>query len=246
MQNLRELQTLDAKTAAKRLRTALQEKKLDITHGECLDLVARQLGLKDWNVLSARLNEIPDTAGGIEVPPGWLLDGTNTDSFVGGLDRRERHLGHPVFWLRNTHDEKGHATLMQSLEGQQYAGKRVRFSGHLRCADVAGSATIWLRADDNKGRFVKFNNLEGLPGGVLKGTTEWSTRAIVLDIPPETETLNFGFYLYGTGEAWFSGFDLQEVGLDVPLTRPVTAERPTNLDFTEPHGAAGPPTALVP
>lgn len=237
MQDLRELQTLDAKTAAKRLRTALQEKKLDISHGECLDLVARQLGLKDWNVLAARLSETAPSAGGIEIPPGWLLDGTNTDSFVGGLDLQDRYRGQPVFWLRNANGEKGHATLMQMLAGQQYAGKRVRFSGHLRSANVEGSATIWLRADDNKGRFIKFNNLENLPGGVLKGTTEWTSRAIVLDIPPETETLNFGFYLYGTGEAWFSGFDLRTVGPDVPVTRPIAADSPANLDFTARPGS---------
>lgn len=233
MQMLRELQTLDPKTAAKRLRTALKEKKVDISHGECLDLVARQLGVRDWNVLSARLDHDLASAPAIEVPPGWLLDGTNTDSFVGGLDRQQRYRGHPVFWLRNANGETGHVTLMQSVEGQQYAGKRVRFSGHLRAAHVEGSATIWMRADDERGRILNFNNLEKVqPGGVLKGTADWASRAIVLDIPADTRTLNFGFYLYGTGEAWFCGFDLQIVGLDVPLTRPDGAAGPANLDFT--------------
>jgi len=239
MQLLRELQTLDPKTAAKRLRTALKEKTVDLSHGECLDLVARQLGLRDWNVLCARLDEGVPPEHAIEVPPGWLLDGVNADSFVGGLDRQERYQGHPVFWLRNANGETGHATLMQSVAGQHYAGNRVRFSGHLRSANVEGSATIWLRADNDKGRFIKFNNLENLPGGVLKGTTEWTSRSIVLDIPPETETLNFGFYLYGTGEAWFSGFDLQTVGADVPVTRPITSESPANLDFTAHSGSGG-------
>jgi hypothetical protein len=233
MQLLQELRTLDPKVAAKRLRTALQEKKLDITHGECLDLVARQLGLKDWNVMSARLEGSTGATDAIEVPPGWLLDGTNVDSFVGRLDAKETYRGHPVFWLRNANGEQGHATLMQTLSGKQYSGKRVCFSGFLRSANVVGSATIWLRADDDKGRFTKFNNLEKVqPGGVLKGTTDWSSRAIVLDVPESTDTLNFGFYLYGTGEAWFCGFELQVVGNDVPVTRPLGAKAPANLDFT--------------
>jgi len=232
MQMLRELQTLDPKTAAKRLRTALGEKNLDLSHGECLDLVARQLGLRDWNVLSARLEQEQPPKPGIEVPQGWLLDGINSDSFIGGLDRQDRYQGHPVFWLRNSNGESGHATLMQSVAGQRYAGRRVRFSGHLRATTVKGSATIWMRADDDRARILAFNNLEKVqPGGVLKGTTDWTARAIVLDIPQDTHVLNFGFYLNGTGEARFCGFDLEEVGADVPLTRPDGADGPENLDF---------------
>ena len=79
MQDLRELRTPDPKTAAKRLRTALKEKKIDLSHGECLDLVARQLGLKDWNVLAAKLGGAPPAEERISVPPGWILDGENTE-----------------------------------------------------------------------------------------------------------------------------------------------------------------------
>ena len=43
----------DAKAMAKSLRAALASKGVTISHGECLDLVARQLGLDDWNVLAA-------------------------------------------------------------------------------------------------------------------------------------------------------------------------------------------------
>lgn len=232
MQILRELQTLDPKTAAKRLRTALLEKTVDISHGECLDLVARQLGMRDWNVLSARLDHKAPPTAEIEVPSGWIMDGTNTDSFAGGLDRRDRYQGQPVFWLRNVNGEKGHATLMQSVAGQQYAGRRVRFSGHLCSTQVEGSATLWMRADDERGRVLAFNNLEKVqPGGVLKGTTDWTVRAIVLDIPADTRTLNFGFYLYGTGEARFAGFDFRIVDQTVPVTRQQDADAPVNLDF---------------
>jgi hypothetical protein len=232
MQDLRDLQTADPKTAAKRLRTALQEKNIDLSHGECLDLVARQLGFKNWNVLAAKLDRNSAPADAIDVPAGWLLDGANTESFVGGLDKQETYRGQPVFWLRNANGEQGHAVLLQCVFGEPYRDKRVRFSGHLRAANVAGSATIWLRADDDKGRFIAFNNLEKQhPRGALKGTSDWVLREIVLDVPANTQTLNFGFYLYGMGEAHFSGFDLQIVGYDVPVTRPQDAEAPVNLDF---------------
>jgi hypothetical protein len=232
MHDLRDLHRLDPKSAAKRLRTALKEKRIDLSHGECLDLVARQLGLKDWNVLAAELDRSPDPATAIEVPAGWLLDGENTGSFVGGLDPQQTYLGQPVFWLRNAKGEGGFATLMQVVAGEHYGGRRVRFSGHLRADGVAGHATIWLRADDARGRLLAFNNLVKLPtNGAVKGTTGWARREIVMDVPEETVSVNFGFYLHGLGEARYSAFDLQIVGTDVAVTKIQESDAPVNLDF---------------
>lgn len=48
-----------AKQMAKRLRTALQAQSPPLTHSGALELVAQQLGYKDWNTASALL--APDT-----------------------------------------------------------------------------------------------------------------------------------------------------------------------------------------
>lgn len=45
----------EAKILAKRLRACLAEKSIDLSHGECLELVARQFGHADWNTMSAAL-----------------------------------------------------------------------------------------------------------------------------------------------------------------------------------------------
>jgi len=45
----------DAKAMAQSLRTALQSKGVDLSHGECLNLVAKEFGLDDWNVLAAKI-----------------------------------------------------------------------------------------------------------------------------------------------------------------------------------------------
>ncbi len=44
----------DLKTQAKRLRSQLQRLGLQMTHGQCLDLLARQMGHRDWNTLAAQ------------------------------------------------------------------------------------------------------------------------------------------------------------------------------------------------
>jgi catechol 2,3-dioxygenase-like lactoylglutathione lyase family enzyme len=44
-----------AKAMAKSLREAFATRDVDITHGECLEIVAHQFGVADWNTLSARI-----------------------------------------------------------------------------------------------------------------------------------------------------------------------------------------------
>ena len=46
---------LNAKAMAQTLRGALSAKQVDLTHAECLEIVAAQFGLKNWNVLSAKI-----------------------------------------------------------------------------------------------------------------------------------------------------------------------------------------------
>ncbi|BDV34619.1 hypothetical protein SS37A_21480 [Methylocystis iwaonis] len=44
----------DAKAMAKAMREALAERGATITHSEALEIIARQFGLSNWNVLSAK------------------------------------------------------------------------------------------------------------------------------------------------------------------------------------------------
>ena len=51
----------DAKAMARRLREALKAKGVSLTHTECLELIAKSFGLKDWQVLAAMIEA--DAAG---------------------------------------------------------------------------------------------------------------------------------------------------------------------------------------
>ncbi len=46
----------EAKAMAKRLRSALASNTIEVTHGASLELVAAQLGHRDWNTAAATLN----------------------------------------------------------------------------------------------------------------------------------------------------------------------------------------------
>ena len=233
MHDLRDFTALDSKTAAKRLRSALKDRKIDLSHGECLDLVAQMHGLRNWNLLSARLAESSPAALRLEAPSGWVLGGANLAAYIGGLDREQKHLGKPVFWLQNSVTENGHATLLQTLNARDYRTKRLCFSGWMRTENVNGVASMFMRADDDKGRYVALRTLEHLKAkGALRGTEDWSQRAIVLDIPADAHTVTYGFTLARGGAAWFCGFDVRGVGTDIPVTVPEEMDAPLNLDFT--------------
>jgi len=45
----------DAKSMAKSLRGSLAAGNIVLSHGKCLEIVARQLGFADWNTLAAKL-----------------------------------------------------------------------------------------------------------------------------------------------------------------------------------------------
>jgi Glyoxalase superfamily protein len=48
----------DFKHQARRLRQALSEEGINISHGKALDLVARQSGTRDWNTLAANDSKV--------------------------------------------------------------------------------------------------------------------------------------------------------------------------------------------
>lgn len=51
----------DAKAMARALRTALEEKQIALSHSECLEIVARQFGAENWNVLAAKIDAAQGT-----------------------------------------------------------------------------------------------------------------------------------------------------------------------------------------
>jgi len=55
----------DAKAMAKALRAELARRQVELTHSECLEIVSRQFGVDNWNILSAAAAAAPSEQ------PGW-------------------------------------------------------------------------------------------------------------------------------------------------------------------------------
>jgi hypothetical protein len=240
----------DAKVMAKSLRTELSRRDITLSHGQCLDIVARLFGFNDWNVLAAWLDaETPARASApgkiaLPLPTGWTFEGARLD-YDAGVDRQMRcGAGHPAVIrsrfatdLKHTQSHSGLGALVQELDASAYRGKRLRLQAKLKTEAVIGAATIWLQVDRSRARdvLVLDNMEERAKDGALAGTQDWTTRRIVLDVPPEAGVIHYGFYLRGSGTVWASGFDLREAEPGEMMTK--APERllpgPINLDFSK-------------
>ncbi|WP_417582042.1 glyoxalase superfamily protein [Pelagibacterium sp.] len=203
---------------AKSLRNALAEHGHELSHGQCLDLVARQLGYADWNVLSAR--GLRQARPDLQMPEGWFA---------------ASHSSHELYCMGIAPDQTGVAmiasragakipkdhtgVLMQSFSAQSFRGKRLMLKAELKTLG-ATAGTLWMRIDPRGGgRYLRFDNmLRRTEDGALRGDTDWTERSVVLDVPYSAESIHLGFFLMEQGAVWARNFALDTVGDDVPET----------------------------
>src|SRR5262249_16399869 len=70
-------------------------------------------------------------------PEGWHKAGTDPDDYVTGVDSTVRHGGKASGFIKAKGDDsKGFATLMQSFRANDYRGKRLRLSGHVKARQI--------------------------------------------------------------------------------------------------------------
>jgi hypothetical protein len=122
---------------------------------------------------------------------------------------------------------------MQSIDAENYAGKRVRLRASVESQDVSEWAGMWMRVDKEQ-KSVAFDNMQDR---AIKGTQSWSTYDVVLDVPEDATGISFGILLSGAGEVWVSHVTLEEVGKETQTTgtkpdqRPLS-KTPANLNFS--------------
>jgi hypothetical protein len=228
---------MDAKLMAKLLRQALAERQIELSHSDCLELVARQFGLSNWNVLSAKI-ENASLGAELQLPEGWVKSGKSPQFYRAGLDA----VNDSTVLIECLPQFVGQAgpqdfcTVMQSVAATAFRGQRLRLVGDIRTQDAVFGATIWFRVD-GPGGTIYFDNLESRPDGPIVGTQDWTARHVVFDIPEAATSLHYGFFLKGTGSCWSRRFSLEAVDSSVPLTPTGGAylPRPTNLDFKRPQ-----------
>jgi hypothetical protein len=168
-----------------------------------------------------------------DVPRGWFLAGSKAAEYEVGIDPGAAHEGHSSIYLKNKNATiEGFGTLMQQIQAGQYLGKRVRLSGYVKAEGIEGWSGLWMRVD--KGRdMLEFDNMQDRP---IKGTSDWRTYDVVLDVPKDATGIAFGILLYGPGRVWLSGTKFEVVSDATKTTGSGMEARPAapvNLDFSE-------------
>ena len=89
-------------------------------------------------------------------------------------------------------------------------------TGYVRSENVKGWAGLWFRVDQlGSKQFAAFDNMQTRG---IKGTTDWTKYEIVLDVPTNASTLNFGALLSGTGQIWFDDITFEIVDDSIKTT----------------------------
>ena len=197
---------LDSKLMAKSLRAALAERGIDITHSDSLEIVARQFGVENWNILSARI----EAASPMKLPPGWHAHHSAAYPLHElGSDPRES--GAVTIVARASDDVVGQnfATLMQSISAEDYRGQTLKLTAELRGEGV-GAGTLWMRVDAmGGGKALRFDNmLQRELDGAISGRFGWTERSIVLGVPDDADTIHYGPMLRGAGQLWARNLQL--------------------------------------
>ena len=165
---------------------------------------------------------------------GWFLAGSKPNSYTIGLDKSVFKTGSSSAFLESTDKEiEGFGTLMQTCGANEYLGKRIKMTAYIKSENVSNWAGMWLRVDSKETKkSLSFDNMQDRP---IKGNSDWTMCEIILDVPEESGTLNFGVLLSGTGKLWFDNIKFEVV--DKIKTKPTRenfmSKKPSNLDFGE-------------
>lgn len=171
--------------------------------------------------------------GNNQLPKGWYTPNKPSEYEV-GIDNSTFEHGHACAFIKSKSPTgKSFGNLMQTISAENYLGKRLRLSGYIKSKDVEQWCGMWMRVDGEESQ-LQFDNMFNRQ---IKGTTDWTKYEIVLDVPENSKTINYGVLLTGQGEVWFDNFQLEEVDKSVPVTNMNNGfklpNKPINLDFEE-------------
>jgi len=99
---------------------------------------------------------------------------------------------------------------LASLE--QCYGKRVRFNAEISTIDT-DAAGLWLTASSRD-----WHVTDGMYDRLIKGTVDWQSVALVIDVPAEATYVSYGLWMMGKGECRIRNPKFEVVEEEVPLT----------------------------
>lgn len=161
-------------------------------------------------------------------PPGWgsniARTGADASAYRASIDAAGPRSGRSAVRLESiagaASDARPFAALSQQIDATPYRGRRIRLTAAVRTdAAQAGIVGLWLRVDRTGQRRGFFDNMGDRP----IRSAEWADYAIEGDVAGDTERINLGLLLSGSGRAWMDDVRLEDIGPASAATSPVTA-----------------------
>lgn len=187
---------------------------------------------------AATAKDAGDVPGITRKPPaGWHKNGSNVSAYDVGVDELQSWGGMPSAYVESISSaaEGAFGGMMQTTSAEAYLNKRVKLTGWVKTEDANEGGHLWIRVDGQKsGEALGFDNMNSR---APKGTKDWQEYSAVLDVPSEASTINYGFFVQGSGKMWVNGLTIQPVGPEVPSTnmlkqQPNLPKAPVNLGFS--------------
>ncbi len=220
--------------------------KTRITRDRHTDVLVRRAGR--WQIFAEHGSKMPKLIEPVSagMPNGWRI--TPEDSKAANyrltVDNSTKHGGAASARISGmcADNEGDWASLAQSIQADEFRGRRVRLTGWLK-TDGVNKAGLWMRVDGNR-HTLGFDNMDDR---AVTGTSDWKQYSVVLDVPAEAVNIYFGTLVQGAGNVWADDFKLETVGSDVAATnrdsvedakrdngreaKPDANKKAVNLDF---------------
>lgn len=172
----------------------------------------------------------------LRTPKDWFVAGHRNGHYSCGVDDEITWRDQVAVRIESVAvAPDGFGCFMQTCAADAYRGKRVAFSAEVRSLGIEDRAGLWMRIDGPSGSVpnrMGFDNMHHRP---IRGDTDWARYQVVLDVPVESATLNFGILLAGPGRVWISAPSIEPVTGETPVTCMgsvyITRAHPSNLDF---------------
>jgi hypothetical protein len=139
------------------------------------------------------------------LPKPWFLAGSHPRDYVAGVDGSPGSRG--VFLASRNARAQGFGTIMQTMSALKHRGQRLRLKAAVRSESVERWAGVWMRVDGKGKRVLSFDNMQDRP---INGTRDWHDVEIVLNVPPESESISFGILLAGRGTVWLDNVRFED------------------------------------
>lgn len=163
----------------------------------------------------------------------WFLAGSEPSSYeIGVITDAQR--GGKVAYLKSTKPKINgkFGTIMQTFSATNYLDKKIKLTGYIKTQDVTGWVGMWMRVDGEK-HSMKTLSFDNMGDRKIKGTTEWTKYEIILDVPKNSSTINYGVLLDETGMVWLDDLTFEEVEKSKDITGKTSLEEPTNSTFED-------------